>query len=121
MTPIDSKIIAAKLQKLFHGSAHFCICDFDRLCELAGGVIPAKGDAKRLRALHCVKYDEMDAELRQWLFETVVETLSGEHSFPQIEVGDSGRLVLQANTSPPGQERTLRQRFAAKLLGGGAS
>lgn len=85
MNRIDAKIIALKVNAIFDDRS-FSICDFDELAKIAGCIVPAD-DMKRLRALHCVAYADMDAEIRQWLYQTVVTLVQMPREFPKLELG----------------------------------
>ena len=65
-------VIATK--RLFNTSKHFCIIDFDRLCELAG-VKPTREERSTLAALHCVNYVDMPSGFKEQLVLRVLSIL----------------------------------------------
>ena len=75
----EFKLAALKtgLKHLFD-KGHFSICDFDKLCDLAN-VMPPDDLKTTLNALHCVNYNQMSKELRDEMFDRIVEVFSKEY------------------------------------------
>ena len=82
MNPIDGEILGLKLKRMFSENCKFFITDVDEIISLTGGMME-ESTYRKLRALHCVKYAEMSADVRQWIFDTVVEALNSPR-FPGL-------------------------------------
>ena len=84
----EFKLAALKtgLKHLFD-QRHFCICDFDKLCDLAN-VVPPDNLRKALAPLHCVDYNEMPKDLRDEISDRIVDLLSmrGNESMDSVEI-----------------------------------
>ena len=79
--------LKAGLKHLFDMS-HFCICSFDKLCDLAN-VAPPDNLRKTLAPLHCVDYNQMPKDLRDEIFDRIVDLLCITHddeSMDSVEV-----------------------------------
>ena len=86
------------LRDLFDPKGYFCICDFDAICRLLN-VIPPKGHRDRLSLMHCVKYRDMDEELRQEVGRLVFETLNSPGFDIRIErVAELGKGKVRSIT-----------------------
>lgn len=70
MSEIDIRIAQTALKKMFEGN-YFCICTIDKIIEMTG-CIPDKQNYNRLSTLHCIHWNEMEKDVRQWCFETTI-------------------------------------------------
>lgn len=77
------------LAKMFNTSAHFCICDFDRLMKVAGITVPTE-ERDVLSAFHCVNYCDMSKGVKEMLASKVVELLRRQPDW-KLEI----KVVLQ--------------------------
>lgn len=81
LTEFKRRALVEGTVKLLQSNSHFSICDFDTLTELAGVNVPKQVQLS-LRALHCVKYADMDKETLKMLIECVMEVLRQNPTFP---------------------------------------
>lgn len=73
-------IIAVALRKLFNTQKHFCVCDFDKILELAG-VAVTRAERAPFAALHCVDYVDMPHGLKEQLAREMVAILQRPPDF----------------------------------------
>lgn len=72
MTEFQKQAVMIALTRMFETQKHFSICDLDSILSVTGSYVKTK-DYEALRCLHCVNYADMTQELRDMLFEKVVE------------------------------------------------
>lgn len=63
MDEFHRKAAVTALKNMFEEKNYFDICTVDKILKLTG-CIPDKKDHQALSALHCVHWNEMDADLR---------------------------------------------------------
>jgi hypothetical protein len=64
MTDFEAEVVRTALQRMFRPGRYLDICTIDQCLKVAG--IPAPhAEYDPLRALHCVHWSEMTAELRE--------------------------------------------------------
>ncbi|KKL64721.1 hypothetical protein LCGC14_2162200 [marine sediment metagenome] len=70
MDEIDRRVAQTALKDMFERS-HFNICTIDKIIQMTG-CIPDKQNYNRLSALHCIHWNTMEKDVRQWCFETTI-------------------------------------------------
>lgn len=76
MDSCQQEIVSLALDKMLNRSAHFSICDVDRLAKTLGANCDAHPDYRYLSALHCVRYSDMSNELKDKLPLLIMSVLS---------------------------------------------
>ncbi len=73
MNQIDTLVVREALKKMFQKSGHFSICDFDKIVEVLGILVPRE-TRNRLELLHCIDWTDMEPETRTWVA-SVIDSL----------------------------------------------
>ena len=114
MDSFGKAVVVTALKNMFEEKSYFCICTIDR-CIRIMGVVPDGNDYRALSALHCVHWRDMDAEVRQAVFEKTINMLLSNNGF-DTTVLDSV-FETQATMEKLGQDRKSFANSARKLLG----
>lgn len=101
---LDDAIVATAIKKMLD-KGWFDICTFNELVRMTGALVPSSVRA-RLRPLHCIQWNEMPDEVREWVWDAINEAFITGDRLPQLVI-ENGKAVLL----------TPRSRFK-KLLGG---
>jgi hypothetical protein len=103
LSALERGALAAALARLLDPARHFSICDFDKMCHVAG-VTLSKRERDALALLHCIDWRAMTDETRREATRLILETFGGD-------VGAWEAVVEQ-----PAPKKTWLKR-----LGGGPS
>lgn len=98
-------VVIAGLQDLFEDD-DFNTIDIKQIAKVAGVQIPSDVQDK-FDVLHCIHYNKMGSELREWLYTTVMELFGN----PEITLG--ARFMDDVNTPEP-----EKRGFLPRLLKG---
>lgn len=79
----EKGVLNLKVEKLFN-EKHFSICDLKEIGELIGVNVEQNPNYKNLRALHCINYSDMPAEVLNELQSKVIECLSCRRFNPAL-------------------------------------
>lgn len=93
---------------------HFSICTIDSVAEMMG--IPRNGSEayQTLRALHCIDYAKMPAELRNAIPGLIEQVLGVE---PAFQFATLAPRVIEMNPAPPARRDAPEPRGVLRMLG----
>lgn len=77
LTPFERSALTVALTRLLDPNRYFSICDFDKMCQVAG-VTPTHRDRQSLALLHCVEWRAMDKATRDGAISVILGTFGGE-------------------------------------------
>ena len=78
------KTVEFKVNKMFLDCDYFSICDLDRLMKITGA--DRLASYRLLGVYHCVDYQEMDEETKEFVMRETLANLSNVRGFPTIGI-----------------------------------
>lgn len=110
---MKQEIAKIALKKLF-SQPFFSICEIDHLIQMLN-VQPDGEIYYAMKALHCVHYRDMGAEVREWLFANAVRMCAGQPTFALARVDAAFDRMLPSG-SPEFEVRDAMVRGHTLLM-----